>query len=470
MSSKKAIFWFRNDLRLADNPALVAAAEYGEIIPVYILDDETAGQWKIGGASRWWLHHSLQSLSNDISKHHSGLIIRCGESQKILDELLEKTDASAIFWNRRYEPWGIEQDKTIKQTFKDRGLTVESSNGSLLFEPWEVSTKSGEYYKVFTPFWKQCRQLPPPSTPLAVPQFTKNDYSSLSESLDEILPLPTKPDWAGGLRDTWQTGEKAAQERLDEFLNNAIADYANGRDFPMRESTSCLSPYLHFGEISPRQIWHAVAHLQDEGSVSEKNASKFLAELGWREFSYNLLYHFPELPESPFRPEFSKFPWHENSEALERWQKGQTGYPIVDAGMRELWHTGIMHNRIRMVVASFLTKHLLLPWQEGAKWFWDTLVDADLASNSASWQWVAGCGADAAPYFRIFNPIIQGKKFDPDAGYIRKWVPEVAHLPDNLIYTPWEYDEPIKGYPSPLVDHDTARKRALTAYDEVKNA
>jgi deoxyribodipyrimidine photo-lyase len=466
--SHKTILWLRNDLRLSDNPALTHAAKLGEVIPVFILDDAAAGSWKIGGASRWWLHHSLHDLGNSLAQKHVKLVLKRGDSLALLQELLRETGATQLVWNRRYEPYGIEQDKTIKARLKEDGIEVQSFNAALLYEPWEVKNGSGSCYKVFTPFWKQCLAMDPPSAPLPVPKLTASNYEKYSDRLEDWKLLPTHPDWAGGLRDCWNVGETAAQERLQNFLDHGLPHYAQGRDFPADGYTSCLSPHLHHGEISPRQIWHAVQAQEAAKGPNTKNSKKFLAEIGWREFSYHLLYHFPHFPDDPFREEFAAFPWKEDEEAITRWQRGQTGYPIVDAGMRELWHTGIMHNRVRMIVASFLVKHLLQPWQVGERWFWDTLVDADLASNSASWQWTAGCGADAAPYFRIFNPIIQGKKFDPKGDYVRQWVPEVKHLPTNLIHTPWEYDEKIPNYPAPIVNHDEARKRAMAAYEEMK--
>lgn len=464
----KTIVWFRNDLRLAENPALHAAAERGEIIPLYILDDEAAGDWKVGAAKRWWLHQSLESLGNSIRQHHSHLVLRKGDSQKILTELLEKTGADAVYWNRRYDKAGVEQDKHIKEELKDREIEVKSFKASLLFEPWEVQTKEGEYYKVFSPFWRACLKEEAPAEPLEVPAFTQNDHSNLSEALADWDLCPTKPNWAENWLDIWQPGEAGAQARLEKFLEEGANHYAGGRDIPSKPYVSNLSPHLASGEISPRQIWHATKFAQANGGLSEKNADKFLSEVGWREFSYTLLYYNPEFPDTAYKENFNQFPWEENDEALKRWQKGQTGYPMVDAGMRELWHTGVMHNRVRMIVASFLTKHLLLPWQAGERWFWDTLVDADLANNSASWQWVAGCGADAAPYFRIFNPILQGKRYDEEGDYIRKWVPELAHLSDKDLHEPWNSSNPPANYPAPIVEHQYARDRAMEAYKVVK--
>jgi deoxyribodipyrimidine photo-lyase len=427
----KTIVWFRNDLRLQDNPALCAAAERGEVIPVYIIDNAAAGQWAMGGASRWWLHHSLAALTKDFKKHGVSFIVRTGDSQTVLQDLLQKTNADAVYWNRRYEPWAIAQDKKIKEVLTETENSVKSFKAALLHEPWEIQNKQGSYFKVFTPFWKHCLSISNPDVPLPVPKLQASTHGLTSES------LPADPQWSTKLKNYWNPGEKNGWQRLEEFLENDIIHYAASRDYPLKNSTSRLSPHLHFGEISPRQIWYAARFLP---------ATKFMSEIGWREFSYHLLYHYPDLPEKPFRTEFNRFPWKIDQAALIAWQRGETGYPLVDAGMRELWHTGYMHNRVRMIAASFLTKHLLIPWQLGAAWFWDTLVDADLSNNSASWQWVAGSGVDASPYFRIFNPIIQAKKFDPEGVYIRQWVSE--NIP-------------------PIIEHAYARERALEAYKKI---
>jgi deoxyribodipyrimidine photo-lyase len=477
--SAPVIVWFRQDLRLADNPALSAACESGQpVIPVYILDDESAGEWKPGGASRWWLHHSLSSLDADLKALESRLMLLRGDARNALLDLVAETGASAVCWNRCYEPLIRDRDTEIKAALCDASVDAQSFNGSILAEPWTIQNKQGEPFKVFSPFWRALQaQLdldppcPRPSRLTAPAQWPE------SEMLAAWKLLPEKPDWAKGFAPIWSPGEAGAKDRLETFFENGARHYADGRNRPDKPYTSGLSPHLHFGEISPRQIWFATEHVRAD--IGEKNADKFLSEVGWREFSFNLLYHFPHFPEQNYQEKFDAFPWLDNQKALRAWQSGQTGYPIVDAGMRELWTTGWMHNRVRMIVASFLIKHLMIDWREGEKWFWDTLVDADLANNSASWQWVAGSGADAAPYFRIFNPITQGEKFDPDGDYVRKWVPEIARLPDKYLNCPWEAGPLIlreagvelgKTYPEPIVDHKAARDRALSAFKSLKDA
>jgi deoxyribodipyrimidine photo-lyase len=473
------IVWFRQDLRLKDNPALRAATETDRpIIPVYILDDETPGDWAPGAASRWWLHHSLASLSKDIRKTGARLILRAGKADDALDALITETGADTVYWNRCYEPSALDRDKAIKANLKDRGLEVSSFNANLLAEPWTVKNKSGDPFKVFSAYWRSVRADLDPGHPLPAPGTLQPpaDWPS-SKSLEDFDLLPTQPNWATGFEPVWTPGEQGAYDRLIAFFDGGAKHYDKGRDRPDKPYTSGLSPHLHFGEISPRQLFAAIETVREE--IGDTNAEKFLSEIGWREFSHSLLYHFPSLPEQNYQDKFDAFPWQDNQKALRAWQRGQTGYPIVDAGMRELWTTGWMHNRVRMISASFLIKHLMIDWREGEKWFWDTLVDADLANNSAGWQWVAGSGADASPFFRIFNPITQGEKFDPDGDYIRQWVPELADLPDKYLNRPWEADKATlekagvelgTTYPDPLVDHSAARERALAAFKDLKDA
>ena len=462
-----ALFWFRQDLRLADNPGLALAIASGHpVLPVYILDDETPGPWRIGGAARWWLHHSLAALEKSLSSRGAPLLLRRGSAAAVLDALIDETGAAGVFWNRCYEPQAIVRDKAIKASLAARGLRVESANASLLAEPWTLANQSGQPYRVFTPFWRALRAQAAPASPTKAPSSIAAATQPSSERLADWALLPHQPDWAAGLRATWQPGEPGAQRRLESFLANDLVDYAAARDRPEPGGTSGLSPHLHWGEIGPRQVWRAtVAAAAAAGR--EAAAEPFLRQLGWREFSHHLLYHWPDLPTAPWRDSFARFPWRGDAAELRCWQRGRTGFPIVDAGMRQLWHTGWMHNRVRMIVASVLVKDLLVPWQQGAAWFWDTLVDADLANNSASWQWVAGSGADAAPYFRIFNPVTQGEKFDPTGDYIRRWVPELAGLPDRAIHRPRESAAAVD-YPPPMVDHAAARARALEAYRTVK--
>lgn len=478
MTERPVIVWFRQDLRRADNPALAAAQDSGRpVLPLFVLDDDAPGDWAWGGASRWWLHHSLERLRAGLERINSGLVLRRGDARDILPALAGETGAAAVYWNRCYEPFAIDRDGKIKADLKEKGIAAESFSGNLLFEPWTVETAAGGPYKVFTPFYKACLKGPSPRPPLPTPtKLAAPDGWPGSDRLEDWGLLPTSPDWAGGLRDTWVPGEAGARDRLADFLDGPVAAYPDDRDRPGVAGTSRLSPHLHWGEISPHQVWHAVRNR--ETGAGDKGRESFLREVVWREFSYNLLYHWPGLPEEPLREEFASFPWRRNGDRERAWQRGRTGYPIVDAGMRELWHTGWMHNRVRMIVASFLIKDLNVPWQAGAEWFWDTLVDADLASNSASWQWVAGCGADAAPFFRIFNPSLQGTRFDPDGAYVRRWLPELARLPDTVIHTPWKArpldlaDAGIRlgrDYPEPLVDHGAARERALAAFRSLRN-
>lgn len=465
------LVWFRNDLRVADNPALLEAARRSvPVIALYILDDETAGDRRAGGAARWWLHGSLAALSERLSALGGQLILRRGRARDILDDVIVETNAARVFWNRCYEPFSIERDRLIKASLQDRGIEAKSFNGSLLFEPWTIETKAGGFYKVYTRYWQACRAKGDPEAPCPTPDHVLPfEVKIPSDQLDEWALLPTSSDWAAGFRERWKPGETGAMMRLETFLDSALDGYSDGRDFPADAVTSNLSPHLHIGDISPRQVWKMTIDNAGWTSATEK----FLKEIVWREFAYHVFYYLPSIADQPMNERFRAFPWRDDDKHLKAWQKGETGYPMVDAGMRELWQTGHMHNRVRMVTASFLVKHLLLPWQRGEQWFWDTLVDADMAVNTFSWQWVAGSGADAAPYFRIFNPITQGSKFDPNADYIRKYVPEIAALPDKYIHAPWEAPDDIlsqakiqlgETYPHPIVDHKRARERALEAF------
>lgn len=464
MSTGSVIVWFRNNLRLQDNACLFEAAQQGmRLILIYIAED-TVHPWTMGQASRWWARNSLMALQADLKKKYQAtLILEKGDPEVILSSLIKKTKATALFCPWVFEPYFLDRDKKLNDRLSRLGINIHWLNDSLLHLPWEYRNRAGHPWKVFTPFWKALRLIEKRACyPLPQSFQSMNNISSLT--IDAVYPLPSIA-WYTNFEKHWFPGEEGAKIRLAKFLKEKLPYYAVGRDRPDQDYTSRLSPHLHFGEISPSQIWHA--------AVRFKHHEKFLSELAWREFSYHLLYYFPDLPQKPFRPEFSKFPWKKNKKHLLQWQQGCTGYPIVDAGMRELWATGYMHNRVRMICASFLIKHLLQPWQNGEAWFWDTLLDADLANNAASWQWVAGSGSDAAPYFRIFNPIIQGKKFDPDAKYIKTWIPELKNLPPIYCHTPWTTPSEVlkqsccelgKDYPYPIVEHNLARQRALDAY------
>jgi len=467
----KTIIWLREDLRLLDNPALSFAASKGEVIPVYIFPES------LGGASYWWLHHSLQKLEQEFAERGVKLLLRRGEPVTVLLRLCEELQLSTVVWNRVYSPTGIQEGSKLKQNLSDKGIESKSFNAQLLIEPTQVLNKQGAPFKVFTPFWRHCLASLDPKPMIGVPDFVKTSHSARSESLASWQLLPESHDWAKGFTVRWKPGEQGAQLKWQGFLDGPISNYKDGRDIPDQENTSMLSPHLAFGEISAKQLWFDMQHAIASRQVDSDNGYKFLSELGWREYSRYLLVHFPHIISEPFNVKFVDFPWQDNRALLSAWQKGQTGYPIVDAGMRELWATGYMHNRVRMIAASFLTKHCMTHWREGMNWFWDTLVDADIANNTASWQWVAGCGADASPYFRIFNPILQGEKFDKEGKYIRKWVPELAKLDNKFISKPWEAD-PLSlelaelrlghNYPMPIVDHKEARETALGAYKSLK--
>lgn len=473
MTVPVGIMWFRQDLRVKDNPALNAACDTGKIIPVFIYDSETPDNREPGSATKWWLHHSLQSLNDRLNGH---LQVYYGNPATLLPKLMKQFSASHIFWNRCYEPWQINRDAGIKTSLTEQGYHVSSCNGSLLWEPMKVAKADGTPYKVFTPYYRKgCLNAALPRYPKAPPaRITYADVEAKDDGIDALNLLPSIR-WDETIETIWTPGEEGAANRLKTFVDERARQYKQKRDIPSVSGTSQLSPHLHFGELSPNQVWYAIKDaFNDSGS---EDIDTYLSELGWREFSYYLLYHFPTLPNKNFNDKFDRFPWRSDKAALTAWQKGQTGIPIVDAGMRELWQTGYMHNRVRMIVGSFLVKNLLIDWHEGEAWFWDCLLDADLACNSASWQWVAGSGADAAPYFRIFNPVLQGEKFDKQGRYVRQYCPELAELPDKYIHKPWEAPAAIlkdagitlgDDYPKPLVDLKVSRQRALDAFQQIK--
>ncbi|WP_426016818.1 cryptochrome/photolyase family protein [Brevundimonas sp. DWR2-3-1b1] len=473
MATKPVILWFRRDLRLHDNPALNHAAETGRpILPVFILDRNPDRQ--TGAASLWWLDKSLRALDASLQARGSRLILRSGDSLTQLQKLIQETNADAVFMNRLFEPQAFERDAEIAHALKADAVDCRGFNGSLLCRPGAMLNGTGGPYKVFTPFLKALLAQAEPPAHTTGPRAIDTPIAIESESINDWKLHPTEPDWSKGF--DWTPGEDGASTALSDFLAHGLKAYAVGRDHPDRPATSRLSPHLHWGEISP---WRAVERARDAaaaGKVPAAEAEKFVAEIGWRDFSAHLLHHFPTMPDRAFRPEFDAMPWRDDPKGLEAWKRGRTGYPLVDAGMRQLWATGWMHNRVRMVVASFLVKHLLIDWREGEAWFWDTLVDADLASNVQNWQWVAGSGADAAPYFRIFNPIAQGEKFDAKGGYVRRWVPELRALPDRWLHAPWTAPVEVlrdagvrlgKDYPHPILDHGQARARALDALKTV---
>ncbi len=478
-SATPIIVWFREDLRLSDNPALHAAVKQDRpVVCLYIHTDGGRTGRPLGGASRWWLDKSLRAFARDIEQLGGQLTVQAGDGSACLDKVIDETGADTVYWNRRYGAAERDADAGTKAHLKDKGILAESFNARLLVEPWVLKTGSGGFYKVFTPFWKALRACY--EAPALLPR-PKRLTGPAPETLaiDDLGLHPEKPDWSTGFDAIWSPGETGALDRLNAFLDGPVDIYPDGRDHPGKEDgTSGLSPHLRFGEIGPAQIWRAVTSAMEAGRISEDGGWKFLSEIAWREFSYVLLYHRPDFAEENYNSDFDHMPWRTDEPALKAWQTGQTGYPIVDAGMRQLWETGWMHNRVRMIVASFLTKHLLLHWQNGETWFWDTLVDADPASNPASWQWTAGSGADSAPYFRIFNPITQGQKFDADGAYVRRWCPEITGLPDKYLHAPWTADKETLSragiklgvdYPWPLVDHKSARERALAAYETLKS-
>ncbi len=474
MLSPPVIVWLRADLRLADNPALHAAAERGPVLPVFILD-ETPPLRALGGASRWWLDKSLRSLDGALRQQGAPLILRRGPALEILQDLIAETGAREVVWSRLYDPASIARDTEIKARLSAAGVACRSYNASLLSEPWEIATGAGGPFKVFSAYWRTAGPRAGAQAPLPAPARLRGLETPVrSDTLDAWGLHPTQPDWSGGFSE-WTPGEAGAKARLATFLANAANAYGDGRDRPDKPWTSKLSPHLHFGEIGPRQVWAAVeAHIHAGGAAG--SGAVFQKELGWREFNHHLLFHFPKTETDSLNPRFDAFPWRNAADEMEAWRRGRTGYPIVDAGMRQLWASGWMHNRVRMIVASFLIKDLLVDWRIGESWFWDTLVDADIANNIAGWQWTAGSGADAAPYFRVFNPVLQGERFDPEGDYVRRWVPELAKLPKSAIHAPWQADARVLSaadvrlgftYPRPIVDHAWARDRALKIFQEL---
>ena len=479
------IVWFRDDLRLSDHPALHAASRTGApVICLYVFDEQSdtlqaPKARRLGGAARWWLAQSLRALQNSLSRVGSPLVLRSGRAAKVIADLARETGARTVFWNEIAQAPHQAVAEQVAAALGVTGVATQSFRDDLLVRPADIRNKEGRGLRVFTPFWRRLRALGDPPAPLPAPKALRSLPNLASDGIESWRLEPAQPDWASGLRESWAPGEASGQARLREFLRTGVPGYGRERDRPDRNGTSRLSPHLRFGEISPRQVWHAARFAAAERPALSGDIDKFMSELGWREFCRHLLFDVPDLAERNLQPPFDAFPWRQDDQVLRAWQRGQTGYPLIDAGMRELWRTGAMHNRVRMVAASFLVKHLLIDWREGEKWFWDTLVDADPGSNPANWQWVAGSGADAAPYFRVFNPVLQGEKFDPDGAYVRRWVPEVARLPTGLIHRPWSATQlELRGagvelgttYPEPIVDHKVGRERALRAYAKVRAA
>ena len=469
-----ALVWFRRDLRLTDNPALSAAlASADTVVPVYVHAPAEEGDWAPGAASRWWLHRSLAALADSLRELGSPLVIRRGPTAEALTQLAAETGASTVHHGALYEPLIAGRDAAVAESLTGQGLHVEAHDGHLLFPPGSVLTGAGTPFKVFTPFWRACQpRLDELAPPAAAPRKLRRLARDLGSLALDDLGLQPRVAWDDGLRAAWQPGESGALSALEQFAGDAIRDYSTGRDRPDLAGTSRLSPHLHFGELSPRQALVAI-----RSQARSAGAAAWLREVGWREFAHHLLHHFPNTPDAPLDERFAKLAWREDAAQLAAWQQGRTGYPIVDAGLRELWHTGWMHNRVRMIVASLLTKNLFMHWRVGARWFWDTLVDADLANNTLGWQWVAGCGADASPYYRIFNPVLQAKKFDVGRAYIRRWVPELAVLPDRWIHRPWEAPAHVlaaagvelgRDYPIPIVELGQSRADALERFERLK--
>jgi len=475
-----AIIWFRRDLRLADNAALDHALKNADrVLPIYIHSPEDDDDWAPGAASRWWLHHSLAALQESLARRGSRLVIRRSPSLAALRDLIRETGATLVCFNRLYEPARLAADQTIEQMLRREGVEVVTSSGHLLAEPTSIETQGGSPYRVYTPFARRLRvQLRGPA-PLPAPRAMSSSPTHVKSLALEELGLLPRIRWDSGLAGTWKPGEASAHAQL-RALKEILPAYPDQRDRPAMNATSHLSPHLHFGEVSPSQVWHAIQEARTARRAGvQRGADVLERELLWREFAHHVLHHFPQTPDRPLEPRFAAFPWRRSARLLTAWQRGETGIPIVDAGMRELWTTGFMHNRVRMIVASFLTKHLRADWRDGARWFWDTLVDADLANNTLNWQWVAGCGADAAPYFRIFNPVLQSRKFDAEGEYLRRWLPELSRLPSRLIHAPQLAPAGAlaeggvrlgRNYPEPVIDLTEARLAALEAFSAIRRA
>jgi deoxyribodipyrimidine photo-lyase len=469
------LLWLRDDLRVDDNPALTEAASLGDpLTVVYVLDEGSAGVRPLGGAAKWWLHRSLRELAAALEAAGSRLLLRRGRAADVIADLAGQTGATNLLWNRRYGGPERAIDSRVKSWAAEHGARAESFQASLMFEPWTVRTGAGGPYKVFTPFWKACLDGTEPRLPLDAPHRLPPPAPAVagglpaSDALESWGLLPRRPDWSAGLAGTWAPGEAGARRRLEDFLDGPASEYGTGRDLPGIEGTSRLSPHLRFGEISPFRIWHALRERFPHQAPADVRI--FRSELGWREFCWQLLYENPSLATRNYRPEFDRFGWQTPSDAeLAAWRQGRTGYPLVDAGMRQLWQTGWMHNRVRMAAASFLVKNLLADWRLGEAWFWDTLVDADAASNPANWQWVAGSGADASPYFRIFNPVTQSKKFDAEGRYLREYLPELSAVDGRTIHEPWKAGGAAPEYPEPIVGLPESRARALETYQQLKD-
>ncbi|MEO1651720.1 MAG: deoxyribodipyrimidine photo-lyase [Pseudomonadota bacterium] len=476
--ARPIIVLFHRDLRLMDHPALVAACETGApVICLYIRDEDAEGRFALGGASKWWLHHALAAHADALEAAGNRLILRSGAIVGVLQDIVASHGCGGIYLSRGYEPWVVAREQAIHAAFTEADVAVKRFAGRLLIDPDTIRTKGGAVYKVYTPFWRAIFERgvrAPIDAPATIRASEKHPDS---EDLDSWDLLPTEPNWAEGFEPHWKPGADEGEARFLVFVDLGMAQYDTQRDRPDIDGTSRLSPHYHHGELSVAACYHAADAERSKGGKGATGAETFMKELVWREFSYHLLYHFPHLPTAPFKEQFAEFPWRSDADQLKAWQRGKTGYPIVDAGMRQLYEIGWLHNRVRMIVGSFLTKNLLLPWQDGEAWFWDCLVDADLASNSASWQWVSGSGADAAPYFRIFNPVTQSERYDPEGDYIRRFVPELANMPKKYIHAPWNAPQSVLDragvtlgdtYPLPIVDHKETRQRALDAYEKIK--